>query len=125
MRSPRSASSPRALGLLLLVLPPLLLSLTVAAVRAADRMPPPSAERVATLSTLLTQDCGSCHGLSRKGGLGPSLTPDAIAGQDDDVLVDTILMGRTGTAMPPWDALLTRSDALWMVGQLRKGVSEK
>lgn len=27
---------------------------------------------------LLKQDCGSCHGLTLKGGLGPALLPDVL-----------------------------------------------
>ena len=33
----------------------------------------PDAARRAELVTLVRQDCGSCHGLTLKGGLGPAL----------------------------------------------------
>jgi cytochrome c55X len=37
-----------------------------------------STQRIAELSNLLVQDCGSCHGMTMKGGLGPALTPDIL-----------------------------------------------
>ena len=35
-------------------------------------------ERTAALSYLVRQDCGSCHGMTLKGGLGQSLRPAAL-----------------------------------------------
>ena len=46
----------------------------------APRPIPP--ERMAELGNLLEQDCGSCHGLQRAGGLGPPLTA-ALLGERD------------------------------------------
>jgi len=54
------------------------------------------------LLNMLKHDCGSCHGLPPKGGLGPSLMPEALAGKSDALLADAIQNGRAGTAMPPW-----------------------
>jgi cytochrome c55X len=79
----------------------------------------PSPRRQTELGHLLDHDCGSCHGLTRRGGLGPALTPAALADRDDDVLADTILYGRHGTPMPPWNGELTRADARWLVDRLR------
>ena len=39
----------------------------------------PDATRQAQLEHLLSQDCGACHGLHMTGGLGPELTPTALA----------------------------------------------
>jgi len=78
--------------------------------------------RQAELHFLLAQDCGSCHGMTRKGGLGPALLPNNLEGKPDELLVATILDGRTGTAMPPWRGLLTEAEAAWLVQQLRQGV---
>ncbi len=78
--------------------------------------------RQAELQYLLAQDCGSCHGMTRKGGLGPALLPNNLEGKPDALLVATILDGRTGTAMPPWRGLLTEAEAVWLVQQLRQGV---
>ena len=78
--------------------------------------------RQAELQYLLAQDCGSCHGMTRKGGLGPALLPNNLEGKPDQLLVATILDGRTGTAMPPWRGLLTEAEAVWLVQQLRQGV---
>ncbi len=76
--------------------------------------------KVKVLERLLADDCGACHGMTRKGGLGPPLTPEALAGKPDDALVQTILDGRPGTPMPPWRSLLSEEDARWLVGRLKE-----
>ncbi|MFP5505105.1 MAG: c-type cytochrome [Gammaproteobacteria bacterium] len=81
-----------------------------------------AAGRQAELRHLLTQDCGSCHGMTMKGGLGPALLPANLDGKPDELLVISILDGRPGTAMPPWRGLLTEAEAQWLVEQLREGV---
>ncbi len=81
-----------------------------------------SAPRQAELGVLLKQDCGSCHGLTRRGGLGSPLLPGAIAHFTDDALIEIILDGVPGTPMPPWRPFLTPGEAAWMVNNLRKGV---
>lgn len=78
------------------------------------------AERQQALRDLLTQDCGACHGLTLKGGIGPALLPENLAGKTDALLVDTILDGRKGTAMPPWRPFMSPDEALWLVKSLRK-----
>lgn len=84
----------------------------------------PSAERQEALIHLLKQDCGSCHGMTLKGGLGPSLLPQALADKPDYVLVGTILYGRETLAMPAWDGILNKSEVEWLVAQLKEGISE-
>ena len=79
----------------------------------------PSSERQNTLRNLLRQDCGACHGLTLKGGMGPALLPENLAGKPDAFLVETILNGRKGTAMPPWQPFINAEEALWLVGILR------
>ena len=81
----------------------------------------PSPERQATLRHLLKNDCGACHGLTLQGGMGPALLPDSLAGKPDELLVSTILNGRKGTAMPPWQPFMSRDEALWLIRVLRKG----
>ena len=76
------------------------------------------------LSNLLIQDCGSCHGLKMRGGLGPALLPDMLQGKSADYLSSVILDGRPGTAMPPWRPLLSPAEARWMAGQLLQGVAQ-
>jgi len=72
---------------------------------------------------LLKQDCGSCHGMTLKGGLGPSLLPKTLAGKPAELLITTILEGRANTAMPPWKAMLTQDEAAWMVTRLQQGLN--
>jgi cytochrome c55X len=80
----------------------------------------PSPARQKELRNMLNHDCGACHGLTLKGGLGPALLPEALAGKPDDFLIATILEGRPGTAMPPWRPFMNRDEAAWLVGVLRK-----
>lgn len=82
-------------------------------------------ERQRELRHLLLQDCGSCHGLTMRGGLGRSLLPETLAGRDDAALAEAILHGIRGTAMPPWRGELTREEANWMVRELRRGVAAR
>ena len=81
----------------------------------------PDAARRAQLVDLVRQDCGACHGLTLKGGLGPSLEPAALAGKDDASLGFVILHGRRGTPMPPWSGHLSESEARWIVESLKAG----
>ncbi|WP_249383931.1 cytochrome c [Chitinivorax sp. B] len=76
---------------------------------------PLSSQRQSQLLHLLKQDCGACHGMTRKGGLGPPLTAHALNDKPTDSLVATILYGRPGTAMPPWQAFVTEAEALWLI----------
>jgi cytochrome c55X len=77
--------------------------------------------RQAELRNLLLQDCGSCHGMTLQGGLGPSLKPEALTGKPDAFLEYTILNGRAGVPMPPWRGILSEADVTWLVQELRKG----
>lgn len=80
----------------------------------------PQAERQQQLLNLLKQDCGSCHGLQFKGGLGPPLLRDNLTDKPDSLLIDTIVNGRPGTAMPPWREFMSPDEAAWLVTQLRQ-----
>ena len=82
----------------------------------------PAPERRAHLAELVRQDCGSCHGLTLKGGLGPPLEPAALADKDSEALSFVILHGRRGTPMPPWRGLLSEDDARWIVQALKRGL---
>ena len=73
------------------------------------------------LMYFLKHDCGSCHGMTLKGGLGPALLPETLSGKSKEYLVTTILEGRTNTAMPPWKSMLSRNDAMWITEQLQSG----
>jgi cytochrome c55X len=81
----------------------------------------PDSGRQAELMYLLKHDCGSCHGMTRKGGLGPSLLPDALRDRPPLLLVNTVLEGRAGTPMPPWRGELSEQEAAWLVEMLRTG----
>lgn len=72
----------------------------------------------AALERLVRQDCGACHGLTLKGGLGPPLTARALAALGPAEVAAVVLDGRPGTAMPPWRGLLTEAEADWIAGYL-------
>lgn len=76
------------------------------------------------LARLVQQDCGSCHGLTLKGGLGPDIRPEALSHYDPQTLSAVILDGIPGTAMPPWRPLLTEAEVDWMVTYLLSGGTE-
>jgi cytochrome c55X len=80
-----------------------------------------SAARQRELLALLKQDCGSCHGMTLQGGLGPPLTPSALADKPPDLLQAVILGGRPGTPMPPWRPFLSEHEAGWLVDTLKRG----
>jgi cytochrome c55X len=82
---------------------------------------PPDAARRQDLIRLVRQDCGSCHGLSLGGGLGSALLPQSLRDKPEQALVETVLDGRPGTAMPPWKTMLSRDEAAWIVSQLVAG----
>lgn len=77
--------------------------------------------RKAELQHFLDHDCGSCHGMTRKGGLGSPLDAATLAEKDTETLVAIILDGIPGTPMPPWRPLLTEEEALWIVQNLKNG----
>jgi cytochrome c55X len=83
--------------------------------------PAAMAQDTKRLEHIITQDCGSCHGLTRKGGLGRPITPEALADADPETIAGIILDGVPGTAMPPWRPLITEDEALWMANYLKNG----
>ena len=85
----------------------------------ASELTPTRAEQ---LIHMVKHDCGSCHGMSLKGGLGPTLLPKAMNKLPLTVIQHTILFGRPGTAMPPWQSILTEQEALWISQQLQQGI---
>lgn len=78
------------------------------------------AERKTALEHMVTQDCGSCHGLTLKGGLGSPLTAGALTNAEPETLATIILDGLPGTAMPPWRPLLTEEEAIWIARYLKE-----
>lgn len=93
---------------------------TVSSAYAAE----PQGARRAALVDMVRQDCGSCHGLTLKGGLGPALLPETLAEKDAEQMRFVILNGRPGTAMPPWRPFLSEAEAQWIVDMLRTGFPE-
>jgi cytochrome c55X len=71
------------------------------------------------------QDCGSCHGMQLTGGLGPPLTPQALADRPLPMLVTVILYGRPGTPMPGWHSMISEPEAQWIAQQLHSGFPQE
>ena len=105
----------------MLVLLPFVALLAASELHAAGL---PDAPRRAELVEMVRQDCGACHGLTLKGGLGPSLEPASLAQRDVEQLEYVILNGRRGTPMPPWRGLLSDGEAKWIAEQLKRGLSK-
>ncbi len=78
-----------------------------------------SPERAEKLEHMVIQDCGSCHGLTMKGGLGSPLTPDVLAHAEPEGRALIILDGVPGTAMPRWRPVLSEDEALWIARYLK------
>ena len=76
------------------------------------------------LRNLVVQDCGSCHGLTLKGGLGKPLLPGNLTVFPDQAVADVILDGVSGTPMPPWRGLITETEALWIARMLKQGIKQ-
>jgi cytochrome c55X len=106
-----------------IVLPAVLLALlqTLPTAHANEPVEPRRSEIV----RMVRQDCGSCHGLTLQGGLGPALTPLALAERSADSLVWTILQGRPGTAMPGWSRFLGVDEARWVAARLVDGFPQE
>jgi cytochrome c55X len=81
----------------------------------------PASGRQEELLYRLRQDCGSCHGMTMKGGLGPPLLPAGLAERSDDELIAVILDGLPGTPMPPWAFEIDPDEAAWLVRRLKEG----
>ena len=86
--------------------------------------PDPDAARQKELVRLVRQDCGSCHGMTLQGGLGPALLPASLRDKPADGLVATIYYGRPGTPMPPWQQFISEAEAGWIVQKLMSGFQE-
>lgn len=94
----------------------------LAASNAMAEAPLPA--RQAVLLNLVRHDCGSCHGLTMAGGLGLPLSPEVLKEKPREMLSETILRGRPGTPMPPWQDFLTEEEAGWIVDLLLKGMPD-
>lgn len=81
----------------------------------------PTPARQSELRALVIQDCGSCHGMTLKGGLGSALLPGDLDGVEAATIAEIVLDGVPGTPMPPWRGLLSRNDALWIGEALKTG----
>ena len=81
--------------------------------------------RQTELQHLLRHDCGSCHGMTLNGGLGPALSYDALADKPKIYLENTIRDGHPGTPMPPWGALLSPTDIDYLVELLTSDASQQ
>ncbi|WP_126446285.1 c-type cytochrome [Sulfuricystis multivorans] len=102
-------------------IPVLLLALWFPAWAFAGSAEPVSSEMI----RLVRQDCGACHGMTLKGGLGKPLTREALSGFSPEALTVIILHGKEGTAMPPWKSLLSEAQARWIAEQLLAGFPEE
>ncbi|HQR03502.1 MAG TPA: cytochrome c [Rhodocyclaceae bacterium] len=85
----------------------------------------PDTTRQAALVHMVREDCGSCHGLTLRGGLGPSLLPVSLQRLTAEDVAAVILHGRPGTPMPPFLGILDADEAHWIAHQLRQGFPQE
>lgn len=85
----------------------------------------PPAQRQQELNHLLRHDCGSCHGITLQGGLGPPLTPASLSRRTPEQLARIIRDGLPGTPMPPWGALLNAADVDWLARKILRGDTDE
>jgi cytochrome c55X len=83
-----------------------------------------SNDRQQELRHLIQHDCGSCHGMTLKGGLGTPLTVDKLKNKPNELLISIIMNGVKGTPMPPWKDILAEQEVSWIVNQLKTGAVE-
>ncbi len=79
------------------------------------------ASRQGEILHLLKHDCGSCHGMTLAGGLGPALTTQALKDKPHAYLERVILEGRPGTPMAPWRKFINADEVRWLVNYLKTG----
>ena len=103
----------------------LTLTVLLAAVSAPAMPAEPPTARQQALIHMVRQDCGSCHGLSLHGGLGPALSAARLRDWSSENLAATILHGRPGTPMPPFKGIVDDGEALWIARQLLAGFPEE
>lgn len=82
---------------------------------------PDQSRSLAELENFVVQDCGSCHGMTLKGGLGPPLRPENLGHLPEGAIAAIIREGIPGTAMPPWKPLLAPAEIEWISHQLKTG----
>ncbi|TNC85669.1 MAG: cytochrome c class I NirC [Alcanivorax sp.] len=80
-----------------------------------------TAQRRDSIAYTVQQDCGSCHGLTFAGGLGPDLQAERLQSIPDDYLIQVIKHGIPGTPMPPWQRFFNDEEIQWIVTQLKRG----
>ena len=80
-----------------------------------------AATRQNELRALVRQDCGSCHGMTLKGGLGSPLRPSDLDHFEPAAIAQIVLEGVPGTPMPPWRGLLSDVEAMWIANALKTG----
>jgi len=71
-----------------------------------------------SLIYLVKQDCGSCHGLTLQGGIGPALLKKNLKNKPLKYIETVIANGRTGTPMPPWKEILGKEQIRYIANYL-------
>ena len=79
----------------------------------------PTEVRQKQLIHMLKHDCGSCHGMTLKGGLGPALLVSSLKQFSDEYLFTVIKYGKAEKAMPPWGKILKDDEIKFLIRYLR------
>lgn len=95
------------------------LGITLAGVVFAT-LPLMAGESKMDVAKMFEKECQGCHGPNHEGGVGSSLDPKVISKKNDYMLVDVILNGKAGTAMPSFKGKMNKDDTDKMVDYLLK-----
>ena len=71
------------------------------------------------------RECQGCHGPMHQGGVGSDIRPAAVKKKNSNMLAETILEGKAGTAMPQFKGTLSKNDAAEMVDFLQHWAGKK
>ncbi|MFA5215461.1 cytochrome D1 domain-containing protein [Sulfuricurvum sp.] len=96
-----------------------ILSITLAGALLAS-IPLIAGESKMDVAKMFEKECQGCHGPNHEGGVGSSLDPKIIGKKNAYFLVETIMGGRAGTAMPSFKGKMNKEDADKMVDYLLK-----
>lgn len=86
----------------------------------AQPSPAPAGGDPANGAIVFAANCAGCHGPDAAGGsVGPTLISAELKAQSDDFFRQTILNGRSGTAMPSWQGRLSEQQIEDVIAFLR------
>jgi len=94
-------------------------TITSSAVLALSLLLPLAGEAKADPAAVYAENCASCHGEQRLGGIGPALIPESLGRAKAEALAETIANGRVQTQMPAFGDTLGGEEIAALVEYIR------